>query len=108
MQVAREGECMLNLTLTTKSDWFEVLMKIERTFSLAFLLMMRTFLESNKVKSKSALTKVKAEADAQLNETNYLRAEVKNFKNLFALSVGTPVMLRSFKPHLPSAVFVTF
>lgn len=47
MQVALEGVYMLNLTLTTKSDWLEELMKIERTFSFAFLLMIRTFRESN-------------------------------------------------------------
>jgi len=47
-------------------------MKMERTFSLAFLFMMRTFRESNQDKKKQELTNIKTKADPQLNETNNL------------------------------------
>ena len=59
MQVALEGVYMLNLTLTTKSDWLEELMKIERTFSFAFLLMIRTFRESNQDETSKGLQRSK-------------------------------------------------
>jgi hypothetical protein len=108
MQVALEGNCKLIFTLTTKRDWFEEFMKIERTFSLAFLLIMLTLRESNQVDTIIVLTKVETKAYAQVRQTDNLVTKVEHFQHFLSRSVRTLIVLSSLQPYLPPAVSLTF